>query len=259
MLDLFSLNHFLFVFAIPLLIIGLYYSFKSKSDDFKYWFLFGLTVFAWVIHFSRIWLEPNLKTYELFFTDLCGFSTLVFPFIILYKKKVFIDYMYYLGAVFALSSMVYPNNIEGDPIFVFNTIRFFFTHTILIAVPILLITWKMHTPNIRNSWWMFLFLIMGAIYNMALTQFFVETGLRYHLANYMGIWGNGEDIFELFEIAAPWLTYEKEINGVLTEVPIPFIYMIPGAFLVYMPVWILMSLPFINIKDHIKKIKAKIR
>ena len=122
MLDIFSLNHFLYVLAVPLVIIGLYYAFKNKSNDFKYWFLFGLTILAWIIHFSRYWLEPNLKTYELFFTDLCGLSTLVYPFIMLYKKKVFMDYMYYLGAVFALSSLVYPNNIEGDPIFVFNTI-----------------------------------------------------------------------------------------------------------------------------------------
>ena len=258
MLDMFSFNHFLYVLAVPLVIIGMYYAFKNKSNNFKYWFLFGLTVLAWVIHFSRYWLEPNLETYELFFTDLCGFSTLVYPFIMLSKKKVFIDYMYYLGAVFAFTSLAYPNNIEGDSIFVFNTIRFFFAHTILVAVPVLLVTWKMHTPNIRNIGWMFLFLMLGGIYNMALTQFFVETGLRHFLANYMGIWGKGGDIFELFELAAPWLTYEKEVYGVVKEYPIPFIYIIPGAFIVYMPLWSIMSLPFINLKEVISKVKARI-
>jgi len=258
MLDIFSFNHFLYVIAIPLVIIGIYYAFKNKTNDFKYWFLFGLTVLAWVIHFSRYWLEPNLHTYQMFFTDLCGISTLVYPFIMLSKKKVFMDYMYYLGAVFAFSSLAYPNNIAGDPIFVFNTIRFFFAHVILVAVPVLLVTWKMHVPNIKNLGWMFLFLMMGGIYNMALSQFFVETGLRNYLVNYMGIWGRGGDVFELFEIIAPWLTYEKEVNGIISEYPIPFIYIIPGAFLVYMPTWVLMSLPFINLKEIMSKIKARI-
>ncbi len=259
MLDIYSLNHFLYVIAVPLVIIGIYYAFKNKTNDFKYWFLFALTVLAWVIHFSRFWLEPNLNTYEMFFTDLCGLSTFVYPFIMISKKKVFMDYMYYLGAVFAFSSLAYPNNIAGDPIFVFNTIRFFFAHVILVAVPVLLVTWKMHIPNIRNLGWMFLFLMMGGIFNMALTQFFVETGLRSYLANYMGIWGRGDDVFELFELAAPWLTYQKEINGVLTEVPIPFIYIIPGAFIVYMPTWIIMSLPFVSIKEFTIKIKARMK
>lgn len=253
MLDIYSFNHLIYVAAVPIVIVGLYHLFKNKSVDFKYLFLFGLTVFAWVIHFSRYWLEPNLKTHEMFFTDLCGISTMIYPFIMLSKKKVFMDYMFYLGAVFAFSSLIYPNNIDGDPMFAYNTIRFFFAHVILVAVPVLLITWKMHIPSIKNLGWMFLFLIMGGIYNMALTQFFVETGLRTHLANYMGIWGNGDDVFELFEVVAPWLTYEKEVAGVLTEVPIPFIYIIPGAFLFYMSLWSLMSLPFINLKEKIEK------
>lgn len=257
MLDTFSFNHLIFISLVPTVIIGLYYAFRNKSNNFKYWFLFGLTILAWVIHFSRYWLEPDLKTYQMFFTDLCGFSTLIYPFIMLLKKKVLTDYMYYLGAVFAFSSLVYPNNIDGDALFAYNTIRFFFAHTILVAVPVLLVTWKMHIPNIKNLGYMFLFLLMGAIYNMALTAFFVEVGLRDNLANYMGLWGNRNDVFELFEIAAPWLTYEKEIFGVVKEVPIPFIYIIPGAFIVYMSLWTIMSLPFINLKEKINIIKAK--
>ena len=31
----------------------------------------------------------------------------------------------------------------------------------------------MHVPSIKNLGWMFLFLMMGGIYNMALTSFFI--------------------------------------------------------------------------------------
>ncbi len=249
-IDIFSFSHFLYVIAIPIVIGGMYFAFRNRTEKFKYFFLFGLTLLAWVIHFSRIWLEPNLLTYNLFFTDLCGFSTLMYPFFFLSKNKVFKDYMYYLGALFAFLSLAYPNNIDGNPMFEFNTIRFFFAHVILVGVPVLLVLWKMHKPNIRNLGWMFVFLMLGGIYNMALTSFFVEVGLRNNLANYMGIWGLGGDIFELFEIVAPWLTYEKEIQGVLVEVPIPFFYIIPGAFLVYMSTWVLMSIPFIDFRRN---------
>ena len=66
----------------------------------------------------------------------------------------------------------------------------------------------------------------------------------------MGIWGQGGDVFELFELAAPWLTYEKLVRGVMVDVPIPFFYIIPGAFIVYMSTWVLMSLPFIKFKKE---------
>jgi uncharacterized membrane protein YfhO len=56
MLDMFSLNHLFYTGLVPLVIVGLYYAFKNKSNRFKYWFLFSLTVLAWVIHFSRYWL-----------------------------------------------------------------------------------------------------------------------------------------------------------------------------------------------------------
>lgn len=248
MLDIFSLNHLLFILGLPAIITILYFAFRNKNAKFRYYFLFSLTLLAWVIHFSRYWLEPNLKYYEMFFTDLCGFSTMMYPFFFLSKNKIFKDYMYYLGAVFAFLSLAYPNNIQGDPMFAYNTIRFFFAHVILVAVPTLLILWKMHRPNIRHLGWMFLFLMIGGIYNMALSAFFVEVGLRTYLVNFMGIWGNGNDVFNYFELAAPWLTYHKLIGGVLVEVPIPFFYIIPGAFIVYMSTWVLMSLPFINFK-----------
>jgi len=244
------MNHLLFISGLPVIIAFLYFAFRNKSEKFRYYFLFSLTLLAWVIHFSRYWLEPDLKYYNLFFTDLCGFSTMMYPFFFLSKNKIFKDYMYYLGAVFAFLSLAYPNNIQGNPMFEYNTIRFFFAHTILVAVPLLLIFWKMHRPNIKHLGWMFLFLMVCGIYNMALSAFFVEVGLTTSLANYMGIWGNGNDAFNYFELAAPWLTYQKTIGSLVVEVPIPFFYIIPGAFIVYMPTWIVMSLPFIRNKKR---------
>ena len=77
----------------------------------------------------------------------------------------------------------------------------------------------------------------------------VETGLKNYLTNYMGVWGNYDDVFsDVALIFAPWATYEKVYNGVLMERPIPFIYMIPSTILFSFPIWFGMSIPFINFK-----------
>ena len=255
MLDVFSFNHFMWLFLIPAIIYGVYYGLKNRSDKFKYWFLFSLTLLAWVVHFSRYWLDPEFKTYKLFFVDLCGFSTMVYPFFFLLKNKVLKDYMYYLGALFAFLSLAYPNTIEGDPIFIYNTIRFFLAHVILMMVPILMAAWKLHKPSIRNLGWMFILIMIGGIYNMALTSLFVEVGLRTSLTNYMGIWGHEGTIYSYALIFAPWLTYNKVVAGEIVKTAIPFFYIIPAAFIILMPTWVVMSTPFLNLQEVKEKLK----
>ena len=249
MINIFTLNHYLWIITAFLIIIAVHYIFKTKSERFKFWFLFSLIIFSWIVHFSRIIYSDNLRTYQLFFTNLCGLSTLLYPFLYLSKSKLAKDYMYYVGGFFAFLSLAYPYTVEGDPIFAYNSIRFFLAHLILIMVPVLLASWKIHIPNVKNLGYMFLFVLMGAVYNMALSAFFVEMGLKSYLTNYMGVWGNYDDVFsDVALIFAPWATYEKVYNGVLMERPIPFIYMIPSTILFSFPIWFGMSIPFINFK-----------
>ncbi len=246
MLDVFSFYHFLWVILIPVAIYGVYKGFYNKSKKFKYWFLFSLTLFAWVVHFSRYWFDPNFNTYKLFFVDLCGFSTMLYPFFFLSKKKMFKDYMYYSGALFAFFSLLYPNTIEGNPILEYDSIRFFLAHVTLMMVPILLAFWKIHIPNVKNIGWVFIFIMIGGLYNMALTSFFVEVGLRHYLINYMGIWGQEGTIYSYALLVAPWLTYDKYVAGEIVKTAIPFFYIIPAALLVLMPTWVIMSIPFLK-------------
>lgn len=251
MIDIFTINHFLWLTAGLLIIIGTHYAFKSKTKKFQYWFLFSLTISTWVVHFSRIFLADDLKTYQLFFTNLCGLSTLLFPFLYLSKSKLAKDYMYYVGGLFAFISLAYPYTVEGDPIFAYNSIRFFFAHVLLVIVPVLMASWGHHKPNYKNMGWMFGFVIIGALYCMALSAFFVETGLKDYLENYMGVWGNDDDVYSSIALLfAPWATYETMHNGVLSQRPIPFVYMLPVTIIFIFPVWFSMSTPFIKFKRN---------
>ena len=248
MLEIFNLYYFLWVILFFIILFSTFYLLRNKSDKFKFWFLFSLSVLAWVVHFSRIWLEPNLRTHELFFVDLCGFSTMIYPFLILGKNKVAKDYMYYVGGVFAAHSLFYPNNILGQGILEYDTIRFFFAHTILVMIPLLFAMWKLQKPNIKHIPYMILFVLLGALYNVTISSIFYQTGLTGTLINYMGLWGNTDSVYRLFESVAPFFRYTTIERGIEVSKPIPYLYMIPGFILFYTPTWVLMSLPFMNLK-----------
>jgi|GEM_PF-1849932 len=245
-LEVFSFGHIVWIIMVFLMIALFYFLLRNKSDKVQYIFLLCLIILAWIVHFSRYFLEPNLQYHEMFFTDFCGFSTLVYPLFFLSKKYIFKDYMFFASSVFAFLSLMYPNNIEGDPIFVFNSLRFFYAHLALVAVPFLMVVWKLHVPNIKNIPYVFLILIIAAWYNMALSAFFVEVGLVDYLINYGGVWGNTDSIYRVAEKFAPFLVYTKELHHQTVTVPIPFFYIIPGAFFILVPTWIIMALPFMR-------------
>lgn len=250
MLEIFSFVYFVWVIVAIALIVGTYVVFKDKTEQFRFRLLFVLTIGGWVLHFSRFWLDPDLKMHTLFFEDLCGFNTMLYPFLLLSRHKLSKDIMYFVGALFAAHSLFYPNNIEGNPILYFDTIRFFFAHLILVGVPILLVGWKMHIPNVFNIPYLIIYVLIGALYNFMLSVVFVETGLVSYYINYMGLWGNTDSVYRVFEAVAPFFRYTSIVGGVEVSQPIPYLYMIPGLILFYTPVWILMSIPSWNIRKR---------
>lgn len=247
-LEIFTFGYFMWLFIAVVLFITVYYLLRNNSDKTKYTILFSLTIFMWINHFSRYWLDSDYQTYKIIFVDFCGFNTLLFPFLMLSKKKIAKDFMFYLGALFALHSLLYPNNIEGDLIFQYNTIRFFLAHFLLVSIPLWMIMWKMHTPNIKNIHWVMVYMLVGAIYNLAISSIMYEMHLVGSLINYMGLWGNDVSIYNYAEIIAPFLRYDVVVDGGIVSKPIPFIYMIPTMILFYGPIWVLMSVPFLKRK-----------
>jgi hypothetical protein len=244
MLVIGGLAYYLWLLLAALFLVLGWWLFRNKSQTWQMRLLFGMTVFAWVVHFSRYWLDPDLRTYTLFFEDLCGFNTMLYPFLFLSKNKVSKDIMFFVGMVFASHSLFYPNNIDGDPIWYFNTIRFFLAHFILVAVPLWMVLWGRHVPSWRNIPYMIVYVLIGALYSFSLSVFLKELGFVSYYKNYMGLWGNERSVYRIFEAVAPMFRYTDVVGGVEVSKPIPYVYMIPGLILFYVPVWTLMSLPF---------------
>jgi hypothetical protein len=252
MLEIGSSVYIIWVFiALAFLIFGAI-ALKDAKKSFQYKLLFGMTIFAWIIHFSRYYLDPDLKIHTLFFEDLCGFNTMLYPFLFKMKNRVSKDIMFFVAMVFASMSLLYPNNINGDPIFYFNTIRFFFAHFILVAVPLWMVVWKLHVPSAKSIPWAIIYVIIGGMYSFSMSTIFYETGMLDYHKNYMGLWGNTGGVWKLFEYVAPFLRYNTIVDGEVVSKPIPFIYMIPGFLLFYVPLWEIMSLPFKTSKHILK-------
>ena len=49
MIDIFSLNHLLWVIAGFSIIVGVHYLFRTKDKKFQFWFIFGLIVASWIV------------------------------------------------------------------------------------------------------------------------------------------------------------------------------------------------------------------
>ena len=252
MLNIFSFVYFMWLFAAIVLFFLVHFLFKDKNAKTKYYILVGFAVFTWVNHFSRYWLDPDYQTFKILFQDFCGFNTMMLPFLLLSRKQVAYDIMFLCGALFAFHSLAYPNNIEGDPILYFNTIRFFFAHFLLVSIPIWMIVWGLYTPDIKNVKWAFLYLIIGAMYNLGLSAAMLEMNLVGRLYNFMGLWGNTDSVYRISEKIAPFFRYSVEVNGVVTSKPIPFLYMLPTLIIVYVPIWVGMTYPFIKRKKVMK-------
>lgn len=244
MLQIGGIVYFIWIILAIVLLVAGGYLLKDVEKEKQLRLLFGMTIFAWVIHFARVWLDPDMMPHELLFEDLCGFNTMLYPFLFKMKNRVLKDIMYLVGAVFASHSLFYPNNIDGNAILYYDTIRFFMAHFILVAVPLWLIAWGHHTPSVKSVPYAFLYVLIGALYSFTLSVVIYEVGLVHYYKNYMGLFGGRDSVYELFEAVAPFFRYDTTVGGEVVSEPIPYLYMIPGLFLFYVPVWLAMTLPF---------------
>ncbi len=84
--------------------------------------------------------------------NICAVSTLVFPFIYLIgKQNVLHDYTFFIGVVGGLAAIFYPTAI-GAPPFAFETIRFYFCHINLFAVPMAAAIVGVYRPRLKKFW-----------------------------------------------------------------------------------------------------------
>ena len=136
----------------------LYLTLKNKNEETKKRVLFLVLIFALVLHFAKALFPPystdiNRLYRDSWFINICAANIALFPFFFLSNNKYAKDYMFYLGILGGGIAILYPmeplakSNQLGEML---DIIRFYIHHTILWAVPLLMVLFKMHTLSYRR-------------------------------------------------------------------------------------------------------------
>jgi len=139
---------------------------KNKSQRFRHWFIFGLIMVAFSIHFLKILIYPYTTVEYIFtkvsFENICAVSTLVFPFLYFTKNKTLKDYMVMVGMASGMITFIFPVDamseyFNGEIIgyrtaFNLEVMRFYFAHFLLFLVPFLMMRYQMHELSIHRAY-----------------------------------------------------------------------------------------------------------
>lgn len=136
----FTLNHILSLNVGILIIVGLYFFLKNKSDKFKINVLFSLSLIGIVAIIYNLlkWHSPL----EYLPLHLCSLNALILPIAVKTKNKILNNLLllWSLGALFALVVNYEQGNFE---ILSWTFVLYYFPHTFYLGIPILMFKLKL--------------------------------------------------------------------------------------------------------------------
>ena len=152
---------------------------------------------------------------DIFFINICGANIALFPFFFLIKNDRAKDYMFYIGVLSGLISILYPM----EPMAKVNQsaewldiLRFYFHHTMLWAVPLLMVIFKLHKLSWRRVLYVPTYLLGVMLFIIANQVLQSELGLiplrnddffNINYKNSSMIWGPSGAIGDFLAIFCP--------------------------------------------------------
>lgn len=267
MIEVGNFLYFLEIIIIALIIVIIYFLLRNKSQKTQFMFLWIWCFLGFILHFVKqlVYLDPN-QLHKSTAENICAVSTIVFPFIMLIRKdSVIHDFMYFIGVMGGLAGIVYPTEAINESFFAFETMRFYFCHMSLFAIPLLLAMFKIYKPRIKK-WWVIplLFLVYESIICIN-TAFLCFSGLvqrngytpfqlfidRQYLNNSF-VFGPTDDMGVVGKfignLTLPIMKIDIfNINGG-KETYWPVIWLLIPSYVLFVPLYILITLPFENVK-----------
>ncbi|MBQ1211505.1 MAG: YwaF family protein [Clostridia bacterium] len=192
-------------------IVGLYFLLRNRSETTKKAVLWSLLAFGLLLHFLKVYIPPYSvdearMLRDSWFVNICGANIALFPFMFLSKNKHVKDYMFYIGVLSGLIALFYPQeplaktNQLGE---MWDIIRFYYHHWMVMAVPLLMAILKLHRPSYKRVLaaptgllLLMLFIILNQIFQSELGFIPLRDNANFFDINFKNssyIWGPGEN------------------------------------------------------------------
>ena len=234
-MEAFNLTHILTIVIMPAVIyFALNYILKKRSDKTKRNILLIICCFNALLYLSyKIVQAQPAHDYDFdIFLNLplhfCNINLILLPISILTKNKYLMAYQFYFGTVLAALALVTIDPaFRAKPLFEFTCIVYFYYHSMLAILPVLLVKFKFFTPSFKVIWQPTLILIGFTLVMHIVNIIFRTTGIAPG-ANYFFTYGLRGDFFTEFF----WRI-----------LPYEFFFLLP-SLLTFAPYIILTTLPF---------------
>lgn len=218
--------YFLPIILIVGIIIGLYFLLRNKSDKTKKIVCFVLIIINITQHFLKHIIWPHLwgAGFSMANTacNLCALLIIISPFVFLSKNSLLKDFVVYFGCNGGIITILIPYWFIGQPLFSFESFRFYFCHGLLLITSILPPLLKIHKLNFYNFWkigFVFALSLMFVIFNNMIYYIAIGNSNNLYQTLYQNnpSWsfhadGDFSIVYKVVEVLSPRIFYNPETN-----------------------------------------------
>ena len=259
-IQMFNGWYFLMLFICLGLVVGLYFILKNRTQKTQKIVLFSLLLFGLILHFLKFLIPPYSTDIDRLYRDswfinICGANIFLFPFFFLSKNEKAKDYMFYIGVLSGLISILYPM----EPMAKVNQaaewldiVRFYYHHTMLWAVPLLMVVFKLHTLNYRRVLYVPTYLLAVMLFIMLNQVLQSELGFiplrgddifNINYKNTSMIWGPSGPIGDFLAIFCPSFFKYIPVGDYAGQAKFwPWFWLIFPCYILITPICFLISL-----------------
>ena len=155
----FGVWHLIAIVILIVITLGLYFFLRNKSEDEKWQLLVILSLTFILTYVSKISVsfisgyQGKTQWFNMLPLYVCDIGAILVPIAMLCRKKFFMDNLFYVNAVGAMSVFVFMgiDTLNGNNyIFSFNYLYFILTHGLLFALSIMPVVLKLYKPKFKG-------------------------------------------------------------------------------------------------------------